>query len=762
MNPIATGRRPAGATPGAALATPLVPSHTLLLDPDPRAADPVAAKRESLRRYFHQTCEIYDRLFDLIRDEASYYERHEPLRHPLIFYFAHPAVFYVNKLTAGRLIPARLDAKLEAMMAVGVDEMSWDDLNTAHYDWPRVGAVRDYRLRLRELVDDFLSGMPLELPIAWDSPAWVILMGIEHERIHLETSSVIMRMMPLEDLRRGDELSPEEQALWRSCREAGTPPANEWLPVAGRTVRLGKPETDRTYGWDNEYGHEEVALPDFRAGRRLVSNAEFLGFIEAGGYRDESLWSEEGRGWLHYTKARHPRFWVARGGDYLQRNLLEEIPLPLDWPVEVNCLEAEAYCTWLARETGENVLLPTEAHWHALHQEAVAATAGRLEWNQPTWTAAPGNINLEKFATSCPVTMFPQGEFCDVAGNVWQWTRTPIMPFKGFRVHPLYDDFSVPTFDGRHNLIMGGSWIATGNEALTSARYAFRRHFFQHAGFRTIVEERGSEATTAGSKLYETDGLVTQYLEFHYGDAAGGGLDGSPADAAKPFGVPNFPRACVEATMPLVPADRRGRCLDIGCSVGRSAFEFARHFGHVDAIDFSARFIQSGVRLQEGGEVLYEIPTEGELTANRAVSLERLGLEEAGPRVLFMQGDACNLKAIYTDYDLIFAGNLIDRLYDPALFLAGIVNRLLPGGLLVITSPYTWLEEYTPREKWLGGRREHGEPLTTFAGLTRHLEGEFDLVHRQDVPFVIRETARKHQHTVAELTAWRRRSEPGC
>jgi len=112
-------------------------------------------------------------------------------------------------------------------------------------------------------------------------------------------------------------------------------------------------------------------------------------------------------------------------------------------------------------------------------------------------------------------------------------------------VHPLYDDFSVPTFDGRHNLIMGGSWIATGDEALATARYAFRRHFFQHAGFRTIVEERGSEAATAGSKLYETDGLVTQYLEFHYGDAASGNDEATAP--ARLVEVPNFPRACVEA-----------------------------------------------------------------------------------------------------------------------------------------------------------------------------------------------------------------------
>jgi 5-histidylcysteine sulfoxide synthase/putative 4-mercaptohistidine N1-methyltranferase len=753
MNPpAATSPTLAPASRFAEFEAPLAPTHTLLLTADPTAADPVAAKRAEIRRYFHQTCAIYERLFDLIRDDASYYERHEPLRHPLIFYFAHPAVFYVNKLTAGRFISRRIDSVLEAMMAVGVDEMSWDDLNTAHYDWPSVRAVRDYRSAMREVVDGFIQSMPLELPIRQDSPAWIILMGIEHERIHLETSSVIMRQMPLEELRHGGELSAEERRLWASCATTMVPPPNEWLPVAGQTVRLGKRGDDQTYGWDNEYGVDDVALPPFRAGKRLVSNAEFMEFVTAGGYRDESLWTEEGRGWLHYTRAEHPKFWLRRDGDFWQRNLLDERPLPLDWPVEVNCLEAQAYCGWLAQRTGENVLLPTEAHWQALREH--------VPGDHPSWNRAPGNLNLEHFASSCPVDAFPQGEFCDIVGNVWQWTRTPIMPFKGFEIHPLYDDFSVPTFDGRHNLIKGGSWISTGNEALASARYAFRRHFFQHAGFRTIIEEPGNEAVTAGSRLYETDQLVTQYLDFHYSDAASGGFDaesgGDATSRRTVLGVPNFPQACVAATMPHVPANRRGKCLDIGCSVGRSAFEFARHFAHVDAIDFSARFIQSGVRLQQGDELHYEIPTEGELTVPRAISLDRLGLADVGPRVLFMQGDACNLKAIYSGYDLVFAGNLIDRLYDPALFLREIAERIATKGLLVITSPYTWLEEYTPKEKWLGGRREHGEPLTTFAGLERCLEDRFSLLARSDIPFVIRETVRKHQHTIAEMTVWRR------
>jgi hypothetical protein len=96
-----------------------------------------------------------------------------------------------------------------------------------------------------------IQTMPLELPLTWNAPAWVILMGIEHERIHLETSSVIMRQMPLAELRHGDELSAEERRLWAACPTSGSAPANDWVPVPGRKIRLGKRPDDHTYGWDN-------------------------------------------------------------------------------------------------------------------------------------------------------------------------------------------------------------------------------------------------------------------------------------------------------------------------------------------------------------------------------------------------------------------------------------------------------------------------------------------------------------------------------
>ena len=124
----------------------------------------------------------------------------------------------------------------------------------------------------------------------------------------------------------------------------------------------------------------------------------------------------------------------------------------------------------------------------------------------------------------------------------------------------------------------------------------------------------------------------------------------------------------------------------------------------------------------------------------------------------FMQQDALNMKPIFTGYDLVVAANLVDRLGDPAKFLREIPNRMNAGGILLIASPYTWLEEFTKKEKWLGGFKRDGEPVTTLDGLHAELDAHFELLADPvKVPFVIRETVNKHQHTLAEVTLWRRK-----
>jgi putative 4-mercaptohistidine N1-methyltranferase len=307
-------------------------------------------------------------------------------------------------------------------------------------------------------------------------------------------------------------------------------------------------------------------------------------------------------------------------------------------------------------------------------------------------------------------------------------------------VHPWYDDFSTPTFDDRHNLMKGGSWIACGNESRADSRYAFRRHFFQHAGFRYIVS--AAPAQVPGS-LYETDRLLSEYAEFHYGDLH--------------YGVANFSQSLAKLCIAALGGRPARTALDLGCAAGRATFELATHFDRVTGIDFSARFIGLGVLMAEQGKLRYTRTDEGELVSYCTRTLAEHGLEETRSKVEFFQGDACNLKPQFSGYDLVLAANLIDRLYNPALFLGQIHERINPGGLLVLTSPYTWLTEHTPREAWIGGFKRDGETVTTLDGLQALLGKHFRRVgDAVDVPFVIRETKRKFQHSVAEVTVWER------
>lgn len=713
-------------------------SHTMFSRTPILSEHDVDSMRHVLSHYFHQTFSRYEQLFETLAHDEAYYKKPIPLRHPLIFYFGHTATFFINKLLLAGLVSERINPKFESMFSVGVDEMSWDDLSASNYDWPSVTELRAYRDQVRVTVDAIIRHAPLELPIAWDHPWWAILMGIEHERIHLETSSVLIRQHRLEFVRPHPAWLPCRDVV---CRVAEAAPRNALVDVAAGLTRLGKDRADPRYGWDNEYGERVADVPAFAASRFLVSNAEFLDFVRAEGYAIDRYWSEEGLNWRRYTQAWHPSFWLrdddddetGEETDWQLRLMTEVVPMPWDWPVEVNYHEASAFCQWKSEQLGESVRLPSEDEWYRLYDVSGIAEV-------PADQSASANLHLDHCASSCAVNRFAHGEFFDVVGNVWQWTETPIYPFEGFEVHPIYDDFTTPTFDGRHNLMKGGSWVSCGNESLRAARYAFRRHFFQHVGFRYVVSDH---APAAPNTYYESDKQLAEYAEFHYG--------------AEYFGVANFPQTLAAIAIEAMRDKPARKAMDLGCATGRAAFELARHFEQVIGVDFSARFINLGVQLAEQGAVRYTLSDEGELVSYKSAHLADLGLDAVRGKVEFVQSDACNLKPFLNGFDLVLAANLIDRLYDPDKLLGAIHERINLGGVLLIASPYTWLEEHTAREKWVGGYKKDGENFTTLDGLKALLGAHFRLLSEpQDVPFVIRETRRKFQHSVSEVTLWER------
>lgn len=244
---------------------------------------------------------------------------------------------------------------------------------------------------------------------------------------------------------------------------------------------------------------------------------------------------------------------------------------------------------------------------------------------------------------------------------------------------------------------------------------------------------------------YESDRAVAEYLLFHYGaDEAVMPWPAGPKEALQ------FPVRTVAAGLAGYSGPRT-QALDLGCAVGRSAFELARTFGAVMGMDLAPRFIGAAETLRQKGELAYEF-TESGPVASRANARRPDGVDAA--RVRFHVGDALALPAALGDFEVVHAANLLDRVPSPRRLLAGMARLVRPGGRLVLASPYTWIEEYTPRSEWLcaGGRGTH-ELIGDALGAAFHPAG------REDLPFVIREHARKFQWGVAELSRWDRRPE---
>lgn len=702
---------------------PLFKTRTPLLN----ASDPDEKRREILE-YFNKTWDLDEQLFEVFADQTAMYLTADPLRHPLIFYYGHTATFYINKLIISKILTHRIDPQYESMFAIGVDEMSWDDLNTSHYNWPTFAEVTEYRNKVRATVAGLIETMPLSLPINWENNFWIIMMGIEHERIHIETSSVLIRQLPLEYLK------PIQS--WNICPEAAPAPENMLIPVDAQNIKTGKSFDDPVYGWDNEYGTHAAGVQSFKASKFLCSNGEFLEFIEAGGYQTQNYWTEEGWKWRTFKNARQPLFWKKDETGWKLRLVFNEIAMPWNWPAEVNYLEAKAFCNWKSLHTGLPVRLPSEDEWYVLYKNAQIP-------DQPYWDYAPGNINMEHFQSPCPVDKFRFNGFYDLIGNVWQWTETPINGFEGFKVHPIYDDFSTPTFDTKHNLIKGGSWISTGNESTQHARYAFRRHFYQHAGFRYV---ESPHEVVIPHDIYETDSEVIHHCEAQYG---------------KDYpGFKNYYQQIAEIAAQYSGTNKIN-ALDLGCRTGRTTFELAKEFDHVTGVDFTARNIRVAVELQEHGRYNYVFPEEGELLSYHQLNIRELGFEHLVEKVSFLQSDASNLKTFFMGYDLVLVNDLLDQMYNPRHFLGGIHKRINEGGRLIIATGFDWSEECTRKENWVGGYREAGEQIWGEDDLAGLLGDRFNLIKGPfTIPMVRRINKRKYSCQNLDVTIWEKRNNP--
>ena len=431
-----------------------------------------AAALERFRRMRTRTCELFDRL-----DERVYYERPIALRNPVVFYEGHLPAFAVNTLLKRGLGQPGIDDRLEVIFARGIDpEDEQFAVARGNPAWPDRATVRAYAAAADARLEEAIRSADLERddhPLLRRAQAlWTIL---EHEEMHQETLAYMWHQVPYEMKRAPAGYQAIEDG------ERGEP-AGQRIEIPPGSVTLGTDLRSEPFGWDNELPCHRVSVDAFTIDAHNVTNAQFMEFVEAGGYTTERLWSDEDLAWLKADDVRHPPFWEQDSGTWYQRAMFARVPLPQDWPVYVTWAEAAAYARWRGGR------LPTEPEFHRAAYGTPSGEERRFPWGERFGDVPAANLDFVRWDPE-PVGVHPSRTSAfgvhDLVGNGWEWTATVFAPFRGFAPMPSYPEYSTDFFDGQHVVMKGASPMTARGLVRRGFRNWFRpRYPYVYATFR--------------------------------------------------------------------------------------------------------------------------------------------------------------------------------------------------------------------------------------------------------------------------------------
>lgn len=326
-------------------------------------------------------------------------------------------------------------------------------------------------LRYLEDVRTAVSGR-LEREAADPALRYFVQLSALHEEMHAEALTYTRQTLAY------TELPHPAGAV------SGGPCAGD-VEISGGPFQLGA-ANDGHFVFDNEKWAHPVDVQPFRMARAPVTNAQFAEFVDAGGYREQRWWHDEGWAWRAGEGVMAPLYWRREAGVWRKRYFDREEILVDDEPViHVNWHEAAAWCRWAGRR------LPTEAEWEfaAATVPGMPGVKRRYPWGDAMPTAE--TANLYGTAGRCaPVGAFAAGDSAwglrQMIGNVWEWTADWFQPYPGF-VRDPYAEYSEPWF-GNHKVLRGGCHATSTGLIRTTWRNFYmpdRRDVF--AGFRTCA-----------------------------------------------------------------------------------------------------------------------------------------------------------------------------------------------------------------------------------------------------------------------------------
>ena len=403
--------------------------------------------------------------------DSELMRQHSPLMSPLAWDLAHVANFedlWLVRALGGGAVGAEYDRIYDAFENPRADRPSLPLLDPA--------GARRYLAEVRARALAGLEAARLDDGDPLLDAGYVYRMVLQHEHQHDETMLATLQLMAAPGYR------PEAGATVPAV--GGTPPLTD-LPevvVGGGPFTMGT-DTD-PWAYDNERPAHEVDLPAFAIDTRPTTNAEFLEFVEAGGYHQPRWWTEAGWSWRNQAGLEHPGTWANHGArSWVLDRFGVVVDLPADEPVQHVCwYEADAYARWRGKR------LPTEAEWEkAASWDPRAGVKRRYPWGNSLPRADQANLGHARFgplpAVATAGGTSPWG--CrQMVGDVWEWTSSEFRPYPGFRAFP-YREYSEVFWGPQHKVLRGGSWASHPLAVRTTFRnwdYPIRRQIF--AGLR--------------------------------------------------------------------------------------------------------------------------------------------------------------------------------------------------------------------------------------------------------------------------------------
>lgn len=410
--------------------------------------------REEAARGLEDARRRTTRLTDI--DEPELTTQHSPLMSPLVWDLAHIGQQEDLWLLRGG------DSRAQGLLSARVEQLydAFEHPRASRVSLPLLtpAEARSYLADVRGRVLDALER-------ADDDRIFDYVMVEQHEQQHVET------MLATHQLRDGAPILGVGSPL-----PPGRDVPHDSVLVPAGSCTLGVDAHDEPWSLDNERPAHTVNLPAFRIGRVPVTNAEWQGFVDAGGYDEPHWWSE--RGWKHRQEAEleRPLFWSAGAS---RRRFGHHEDIPADEPVQhVSFFEAQAYAAWAGAR------LPTEQEWEkACVWDPELGRRRRWPWGDSDWTPALANLGGDALGPA-PVGAYPAGASPygaeQMIGDVWEWTSSSFEPWPGF-TPMLYADYSAPFFGGDYRVLRGGSWAVGGASIRPSFRnwdHPVRRQIF--------------------------------------------------------------------------------------------------------------------------------------------------------------------------------------------------------------------------------------------------------------------------------------------